>query len=204
MADDPENDEFPKEIPPPPPWKEEMKVAAWAYRMLRARDNEAEYEHAHGYSGRHDIPGIPVSSINRDMEREAVKRAEVGDLKPLAELLHPDHPMNRHPIGRKTLRESLALETWSLITKKLATGLPKRKKGGQRKTANERRANTRTHDAAEEVTLIDGILRHAYPGQSAEQIRTAACNAVAERWNVSATTLANYFKRGEKRRLPRP
>jgi hypothetical protein len=204
MADDPENFEFPKEIPPPPPWSEEVEVAAWAYRMLRAHDNEAEYEHARYYSGRHDIAGIPVSSIYGGVEREAVKRAEVGDFKPLAGLLHPDHPMNRHPIGKKTLRESLTPETWSLITLKLVD-LVDKGRGRPPETEEKRRATNPIHNAADEVQAIEDILRANYPEQSAEQIRTAACNAVAQQTGIKANSLDNYLSRppDDPRRLPR-
>jgi hypothetical protein len=200
---DEEEAELPGDLPPPPKWDAEEKVAAWAYRMLRALENESEREHAERYDGSHVAGGIPVSAIYAHLEREAVERAEVGDFGPLAELLRPEHPMNRYPIG-KSLRNRLSPATWHLIVRKLATGQPRRNKGGQKKTPEERRASTRTHDAAEEVLLLDAVLRNAYPAQSAEQIRTAACNAVAPRWGVRANTLANYFKRGEERRLSRP
>jgi hypothetical protein len=73
-----------------------------------------------------------------------------------------------------------------------------------RKRPRRSAAQALERNAAEEVLLLDAVLRNAYPAQSAEQIRTAACNAVAPRWGVRANTLANYFKRGEERRLSRP
>ena len=79
-----------------------------------------------------------------------------------------------------------------------------RSKGGQPQTEEQRRDDNPIHDAADEARRIEDILRDHYPEQSAEQIRTAAYGAVAPRWGVRANTLANYFKRGEERRLSHP
>ena len=201
MTNDIEEVEFPDDLPPPPPWKDVEAVAAWAYRMFAAIDNEEEYEFAQRRWDTH--PGIPASEIHADMEGKAVERAKIGDFGPLAVLLHPDHLMNKRPIG-KSIREALSPATWSLIARKLATGLPKRSKGGQPKTAEQRRAQTDTHDAAAEAERIEDILRNAYcPEQSNEQIRTTACIAVEQRTGVEAGKLANYLERSldDPRRL---
>ena len=55
--------EFAADLPPPPPWKDDVAVAAWANRMLVAIWNEEEYEFSQLRWETH--PGLRDTKIKR-------------------------------------------------------------------------------------------------------------------------------------------
>jgi hypothetical protein len=156
-------------------------------------------------------PGTPFSHIVQSMEQEAVAAARQGSFRKLAELLHPDHPFNNRRDGKPQLRNFLGPETWQLLVDRLL-GKPIRKpaatgkrtaRGRPKMTADERRAMTPVHDAADALSEINDILRRHYPDQSESNIRDRAIAFVARNEQINDETLVNYVGRSrrDRRRL---
>ena len=180
--------EFAADLPPPPPWKDDVAVAAWTNRMLVAIWNEEEYEFSSQL--RWDThPGIRIPRLSAaERERIAVDNAvKGGDFRSLASLL-----LDRQPLTQATLE---------LIAKRL-TGELKRKRGRRRMTADRRRAHYPVHDAADLVPQVELILGNAYPDQPG--IRDRALYVIEQHTagKVTVRMLEHYLGRakGNRRR----
>jgi hypothetical protein len=183
-----------------PPWRDEDGVAKLAIAELEDAALADECQFAMLPWDTH--PSMPISEFFDGVEREAVAAFKRGNVKPLAALLRPDHPMNKYPIKGRTLISTLAPSTWQLISDLLA-GRRKGKRGRPRKTEEERRAINPVHDATDAVVVIEQILRKHYPEQDKQQIRDRALQIVEHRSGISQNTLAARLKRSKHdHRLP--
>jgi hypothetical protein len=150
-------------------WSDEEEVFHYVERELESERLEREREFM---LLRWDtFPGIPAEEIVRGMEREAIEAARHRNKKPLQQLVSPDHPFNRSPIGGKPIRDQLSDEAWRLLSAPRGSGRP-------RMTPDQRRASNPVHDAAALVPVISDILRSAFPDQ--RNFHDRAC-AYAER-----------------------
>jgi|RhiMetdeSRZDD1v2_1073273.scaffolds.fasta_scaffold35305_6 hypothetical protein len=183
-----------------PPWRNEDAVAKLAIHELKDAALELEYQFAMLPWETH--PGVAAFEVFDGIEREALAEVERGNLKPLAALLHPHHPMNKYPIYGRTLISALSPSTWELISD-LLVGRRKRNRGRPRKTEEQRRAMNPVHDATDEVLLIEQILSEHYPEQNNRQIRDRALQIVERRSGISQDILAGRLKRSKSdHRLP--
>jgi hypothetical protein len=151
-------------------------------------------------------PGIPATEILEEVEREAVHAFEKKKKRgPLADLLDPENPMNKHPVGGVSLRSHLSDATWKLIGDVLS-GRRKSKRGKPEMTADERRDTYAVHEAADDVEDVARILRGLYPEQDEADIRDRALAVAADRADMSKPeTIATHRRRSKKgtRRLPK-
>ena len=139
----------------------------------------------------------------------AVTKAEHGDFRDLAQLLHPDHPWNKVQAGGWiTVRAALAPSAWRLIYDRL-TGKHKAKRGRPPKTEVERLFNLAegrfnpVFQAANKFPYIKQVLRQTYPEQKPRHIRERALEIAARHHAIEPHTLAKYLQRPktDRRRL---
>jgi hypothetical protein len=97
-----------------PQWVDEDAVTKLVKTALDDAEADAEYEFA--MRPWDTYPGIPGNELLEDMERYAVAAAERGEIRPLADLLRPEHPFNEHPLfGGDPIRSQLSATTWTLV-----------------------------------------------------------------------------------------
>jgi hypothetical protein len=196
----------------PPPFHHKAAVAKFVAKEIRQRRNDQFYEEYLDNVAR----GIdPISPEFADLclgnEQKEVARALRGDPTGLAYLLDPISPPNNpasnivlSPDNRakaRPARETLKPETWELICeylrgerKAVPPTPPKRKRGGQKKTADERRAMNPIHDAVEEFPTIHEILLATYSDkESRRDIRHRAEEITAKRHGVETSTLYSHL-----------
>jgi hypothetical protein len=189
-----------------PQWVDEDAVTKLVKTALDDAEADAEYEFAMLRWDTH--PGIPGNELLDRMERDAVAAAERGEIRPLADLLRPEHPFNEHPLfGGDPIRSKLSATTWTLVADFLTgernprTGRLKGKPGRPKMTAEERRAMNPVHDAADMVPEIADILRRFYPEQTPAQIHGRALSIAAGMKRVkSAETVKLHLNRAKNDR----
>jgi hypothetical protein len=144
-------------------------------------------------------------------ERAAVAAALRGDIQPLVDLIAPEpdpdglfaNPPCYMPGEVNPMVATLSPATWNLICEFLTgqrnprTGRCKGERGRPKMTAEARRKQTPTHDAADEFLVIRDILRRLYPEQSAGDIRDRAEEIAKKRTKTRIASLQNYRKRGK-------
>jgi hypothetical protein len=87
-----------------------------------------------------------------------------------------------------------------LFARDLAPGKTKRSESGRPKmTEGARRASYPVHNAADEVIVIERLLRENYPDQKTG-IRERAVEVVSRRHNIGAKKLRNYLRRSRRDR----
>jgi len=135
------------------------------------------------------------------LESEAVEAAMNGNYAPLAELLNPTHPLNRPEI-KPPICASLQPSTYALVAD-ILLGRQKKPSHRPKLTEIERRAINPIHGAADEIPVVERMLRAWYPEKTAGQIYAQALSVVARRHNMKSETLAAHLKRskGDHRRL---
>jgi hypothetical protein len=169
-------------------------VTNWAIRELNAADTEAERQFYTLPWETH--PGIPLSEIFAGIEREAVDAAtERGDFKPLLNLLSSNNPMNSQ--SHIPLARSLKLDTYDLIGERAAG--KRKKNGAPQQSAEMRRAQTPTSDAAADAKRIELILRDAYPTKADYVLQGQSFHAAARLWIADFRKIEKYKDITEER-----
>ena len=125
-----------------------------------------------------------------DRESEAIEAARQGNFKLLGYLMDPRQSVYRP--------QRLSPKSEALIAARLQ-GESKAKRGKPKQTEARRRLSNPVHAAADEVAIIENILRQHYPKQRG--IRERAIDIAAARANISRERLAEHLK--SKHRLPR-
>ena len=158
-------------------------------------------------------PGVPADEVTDEIEQSALEAWRRKNPNPLTDLLHPEHPLNKHGWFGRPIREQLSAEAWSLIRERLLHKPRKRggkqpvKRGGRPKmTAEERRENNPVHDAAAKVPAIEAILRQNYPDQAKEDVvdRAYAFAGMLMGIDDAGNKVRNYLNRSKKDRARLP
>ncbi len=112
------------------------------------------------------------------MEREAVETARQGDFRMLGWMFDNDMPLKR--------------ESKKLIAARLMGKFKANKRiGAAKQSAARRRAANPVHNAADEVPVIEAILRQHYPKQRG--IRDRAVDLAAARAGINRDRLAYHL-----------
>jgi len=153
------------------------------------------------------IANLVYAEIYRDgwppTEQAAVAAAMRRDLEPLADMLRPIANLRGLPYKPNPAIKSLSPDTWALIVefltgqRNLRTGRRKGEPGRPKMSAEERRARTPTHNAADEFSVIVDILQRLYPEQSAGQIRDRA-EEIAKARTGARASVQTYRRRATK------
>ena len=172
-----------------PPWDDEE---AW-FQLLDAKRQEIDRV-------------VYLSSLLPDdlceMEKNAAAEAQRGKFHGIADLIEPDHPLNRNPVpGRdRLLREGLSDDTWRLIAQCLR-GEVRAKSGRPKENNDQRRAKYPVHDAAPLVNKFELVLLHEWPLiQSRRKIRERAVAFVARLCGCERETLYMHLRRSKSAR----
>jgi hypothetical protein len=142
-------------------------------------------------------------------ELPAIKAFLHGDREPLARLLTP---ISVPELGYCAVNPEIARlrpETWNFIADIVRgrlnpkTGRMMGEPGRPKKSADAKRRDTPTYDAAEHVPVIQAILRGMFPDKDNNQIRDRAIILAAFNWRMETETLARHLSRpaGDRRRL---
>ena len=187
----------------PPRWDDTDDLAGFVRRVI---DDLFCYENPDQAMIEYGLKQWPYPDRGRGvvtwkmLEREAVEAAQGGNFGPLFDLLDPNHPLN-HPDIDPPICKSLALSTYALIRE---IGSGRRKRAHRPKlTEMQRRAQSPVHDAAEEVPVVEGLLRSWYPDRTASAVHDRALCVVAHNHKVPLETLTGYVRRSkaDRRRL---
>ena len=171
-----------------PKWNDDEALVAWIGDLFdeKERDFYLHYQ---------PTAGVPASTVFEAMESEAIKAAEGGNFRPLAELNSPKN----NPLT-KQLRDwgfHLSQRAEELISDFLLYGR-KGRRGRPKQTIAERHAATPLHEVAKEVDKIEEILRWNYKGQKAYHDRAITIAGLLN--GIEHDTLANYLR--SERQLP--
>ena len=187
----------------PPLWKDEEDVIkrvseeiAEMHRLAYVEQATLKFPPATGPK----LPGPPVrtdADIAR-AERVAEAAAWKGNFEPLAALIDPylTRTGGKLDLVNNPAVAKLKPDTWGTVAMILLGDpmfvrekpKPKRKRGGQKKTEEQRRLLYPVHDAADDGELIADILRQLYTDQTEKHILQRAAN-IAARFEVTESGL---------------
>lgn len=122
-----------------------------------------------------------------DREREAIAAAAAGDFKLLGILMQQKVPLD--------------LEAKALLAAKL-TGEFKVGRGRPKRTIAQRRAVEPIHEAADQVTVIQELLRQRFPKQTG--LRDRAIDMAAALYGVKRERLAQQMRSKHRLAVHRP
>ena len=125
-------------------------------------------------------PGIPLVAGRspRETEQEAFQTAKQGDFRMLAWMREHKMPLSK--------------ESEQLINARLRGEFKAERSGPAKQLAARRRARSKVYGAADEVAIIQAILKQHFPNEHGH--REQAITLAASRANISRGTLANHFK----------
>ena len=179
----------------PPLWKDEEDVIkrvseeiAEMHRLAYVEQATLKFPPATGPK----LPGPPVRT-DADVavaERIAVAAAWKGNFDPLVALIDPYliRTGGKLDLVNNPAVAKLKPDTWGTVVMILLGDpmivrekpKPKRKRGGQKKTEEQRRQINPIHDAADDGELIADILRQLYPEQTEKHILPRAADIAAQ------------------------
>ncbi len=129
----------------------------------------------------------PMQGKSREeMEREAIAAAQQGNFKLLGWLMDPP---NQDLLSHRPPR--LSQEAEALIAARLQ-GTFKARRGKPKQTVARRRVDNPIHAAADEVPVIQNILRQHYPRQRG--VRDRAIGIAALRAGIEHERLAHHLR----------
>jgi hypothetical protein len=177
----------------PPDWKDEAGLTNFVSQAITDLLNDPQSKHEYGldvWPFEYDGPRIVTWEM---LESEAVAAAKDGNYDPLAQLLDPGHPLNNPP-NDPPIRAALAPSTYALIAD-ILRGRRKKPERRPKLTESQRRKLNPIHDAADEVPVVERMLRAWYPKRTTREIHRRALYVVARRHNVWSKTLNTYLRR---------
>ena len=210
----------------PPRWIEEKEVIKRVSEEIAEMHRLAYVEQATFRFPPVKGPKLPSSPVRTDAEmaeaeRVAVAAARKGNFKPLAALIEPilTRTGGKLDLVNNPAVAKLKPDTWGTVAMILLGDpmfvrekpKPKRKRGGQKKTEEQRRLINPMHDAAEDGELIADILRQLYPEQTEANILERAAKIAApfevtesglkdRRLRVDSDSLFTHLRRPRKDR----
>ena len=135
-------------------------------------------------------PRVRTDAEMAEAERVAVDAAQEGNFELLAALIKPYliRTGGKLDLVNNPAVAKLKPDTWSTVEMILLGDpmivrekpKPKRKRGGQKKTEEQRRLIYPVHDAADDGKFIAEILRHLYPTQTKDNIWRRAAEIAAQ------------------------
>ena len=147
-------------------------------------------------------PGVPVGEILHNIQRDALAKARRGTMGPLADLLRPEHPMNKYPFTPGVpVSSTLTPEALTLLADRAAGKHKGRGRRGRPKmTIDERRAKYPAHYAVQELPVIEAILRTHCSEASDGDIRDRSLLFAARLFETEPETVFNLKNRGKSNR----
>jgi hypothetical protein len=205
----------------PPKWSDESAVAKRVAEEIKEAELEEErlwYTHylpeiekayatgrippvrlLHDWNKPHAPAPKPTAK-----ERAAIEAVlKSGDVEILADLIRPESLGSELLAVNPAVEQGLSLATWYLLTQLVTGELDLRKirgRGRPKLTADDRRAASPVHDAADVFSEIKDILTCLYPEQDHRQLRDRAIAIAAQHKGVAPSTLAKYLGRPKKDR----
>ena len=204
---------------PVPPWRDVdaiTKRVADEIEVLRSEVDRLAWTtntglpHTGASEDLHAVYALAMAEAYRGWppttEHAAVEAALRGDVKPLANLLRPEHGMGIVPDKVSPEIEHFSLETWTLIAnlltgeRNLKTGKLKGERGPRRRSEEERREINPVHDAADHVPVVAAVLSRLYPGKRKAEVRRRAIEIAARLMRADAEVLKLHLNRGRRLR----
>ncbi len=192
-----------------PEWKDVeglSRVVAATFLETALEDARQLYED----TALHPDPDPTAEEVWSWFEIDAIRAAERGDYRPMAEILLAfTSPLDRELAGNPFIAMlrahggKLGRDAEILVASRILGGRAHNKRGRPKMTDEQRRARTPTHDAADEVPGIEAILTARFPSKTPAEIRNMAIDLAARRARISteapADTLYNYMQHPRKR-----